>query len=134
MADLLARAEDLCTSGRGAVRLALPSGGYRSMASAAAGPETLALLRAILSPGDGPSGPADPRPLASIVAVLLGAHALVPDLLRIVSSPHPLVAAVAKAAALRLGAPRNRAGAIDEVAAFLFEDDRLRIEQWAEGA
>ena len=31
--------------------------------------------------------------------------------------------AVARAAAIRLGAPRNRAGAVEEVADFLFEED-----------
>jgi hypothetical protein len=135
MRDLLARAGEMCTTSRGAVRLVLPSAGYRSIAAAAAGPETLALLRSILAPPfDGPPAPADPRALACIVAVLLGARDLVPDLVRLVSSPHPVVAAVAKAAAIRLGAPRNRAGAIDEVAAFLFEEDYLRIGQWAEGA
>ena len=135
MGDLLARAAEMCATARGAVRLSLPSAGYRSVAAAAAGPETVALLRSILAPaGDRPPGPADPRPLASIVAVRLGARDLVPDLVRLVSSPHPVVAAVAKAAAIRLGAPRNRAGAIDEVAAFLFEEDHLRLQQWAEGA
>ncbi len=135
MGELLARAEELCTTARGAVRLALPAAGYRSIAAASAGPETVALLRSILAPGgSAPVVAADARPLASIVAVLLGARDLVPDLVRLVSSPHPVVAAVAKAAAIRLGAPRNRAGAIDEVAAFLFEEDHLRIEQWAEGS
>jgi hypothetical protein len=131
MADLLARATDLCTTGRGAMALGLPPGGYRSMATSAAGPETVALLRSILA--SSPTFPADARPLASIVAVLLGARELVPDLLRLVSAPHPVVAAVAKAAALRLGAPKSRAGAVDEVAAFLFEEDHVRLERWALG-
>jgi hypothetical protein len=132
MADLLARAGDLCATGRGAVLLGLPPGGYRSMASRIAGPETVALLRGILDSTAGlPGSPADARPIASIVAVLLGARQLVPDLLRLVSAPHPIVAAVAKAAALRLGAPQSRAGAVDEVAAFLFEEDQQRLERWA---
>jgi hypothetical protein len=129
--ELLARAGELCTTGRGAARLALPAGGYRSMSTAAAGPETLALLRAILAPGAMDGAPADARPLAAMVAVLLGAHELVPELLRLVSAPHPLVAAVAKAAAIRLGAPQSRAGAVEEVAAFLFEEDHERLERWA---
>jgi hypothetical protein len=133
MSDLLGRARDLCTTGRGAVQLGLPPGGYRSMGASTAGPDTLALLRSILggSPHTPGPGPADARPLASIVAVLLDARELVPDLLRLVSAPHPVVAAVAKAAALRLGAPQSRAGAVDEVAAFLFEEDHQRIEHWA---
>ena len=132
MAELLAHASDLCSTGRGAAILGLPPGGYRSMASATAGPETLDLLRSIL--GSGPDLPADARPLASIVAVLLGARELVPDLLRLVSAPHPIVAAVARAAALRLGAPQSRAGTVDEVAAFLFAEDHERIAAWAAGA
>jgi hypothetical protein len=138
MAELLARASDLCTTGRGAALLGLAPGGYRSIASRTAGPETIALLRGILDssaslPGL-PGSRADARPLAAIVAVLLDARTLVPDLLRLVSAPHPIVAAVAKAAALRLGAPQSRAGAVDEVAAFLFEEDRQRLERWAVAA
>jgi hypothetical protein len=129
MSDLLGRARDLCTTGWGAVQLGLPPGGYRSMAVSTAGPDTLELLRSIL--GASPGLSADARPLASIVAVLLGARELVPDLLRLVSAPHPVVAAVAKAAALRLGAPQSRAGAVDEVASFLFEEDHQRLERWA---
>ena len=133
MDALLTRAGDLCSTGRGAVLLGLPPGGYRSMASRTAGPETVALLRGILD-SSATGLPADARPLASIVAVLLGARQLVPDLLRLVSAPHPIVAAVAKAAALRLGAPQSRAGAVDEVAAFLFEEDQQRLEHWAVSA
>jgi hypothetical protein len=134
MADLLRRAADLCESARGAAHLGLPPGGYRSVASRTAAPETIALLRRILGGSLSSAEPADPRPLAAIVAARLGASALVPDLLRLVSSPHPVVAAVAKAAAIRLGAPRNRAGAIEEVAAFLFEEDYDQISRWAEGS
>lgn len=130
VAALLARAGDLCTTGRGALRLALPARGYRAVAAAAAGPETLALLRSILAGGPD-TAPADARPLAAIAAALLGAGGLVPDLLRLVSSPHPVVAAVAKAAAVRLGAGKNRAGALAEVAAFLCDEDLDQLEAWS---
>lgn len=133
MIPLLRRAEELCATGSGAARLGLPPGGYRAIASRAAAPETLALLRDALASG-AEGRVADPRPLAAIVAVLLGARDLVPDLLRLVSSPHPVVAAVAKAAAIRLGAAQSRAGAVDEVAAFLFEDDFEQIQRWADRA
>jgi hypothetical protein len=142
VADLLDRARDLCTSGQGAAQLGLPPGGYRTLSSAAAGPETLALLHSVLAappvtmgetpnPPAQPAIPADVRPLASVVAVLLDARELLPDLLRLVSAPHPVVAAVAKAAALRLGAPQSRAGAVDEVASFLFEEDLEILARWA---
>jgi hypothetical protein len=127
--SLIKHAEELCASGSGAARLALPSGGYRSVATRRAAPETLrelhTALYAVLDT------PADPRPLAAILAGMLGAIELVPDLLRLVSSPHPMVAAFAKAAALRLGAPLERVGAVDEVAAFLFEEDLHAIQSWA---
>lgn len=131
MSELLARAADLCSSGRGAAILGLPAGGYRSVATTAAGPETVALLRSIL--GSDVERPADARPLAAIVAVFLGAGELVPELVRLVSAPHPVVAAVARAAALHLGAPQSRAGAVEEVAAFLFAEDYERIVSWAAG-
>jgi hypothetical protein len=73
---------------------------------------------------------ADPRPLACILAGTLDARELVPDLLLLASSPHPVVAACAKAAALRLGAPPNRAGSLDEVASFLFEEDIELGKRW----
>lgn len=134
MADLLRRAAELCETAQGAAELGLLPGGYRAVAAKTASPEAVDLLRRILTSGIEAAPPADPRPLAAIVAAHLAACALVPELLRLVSSPHPVVAAVAKAAAIRLGAPRNRSGAIDEVAAFLFEEDLERIARWAEGA
>jgi hypothetical protein len=130
---LLRLAEELCSSGTGAARLLLPAGGYRSVSTRRAASETLEELHAALySSAD---TPADPRPLAAILAGMLGARELVPDLLRLVSSPHPMVAAFAKAAAIRLGAPLNRAGALGEIGPFLFDEDLDAIRAWAgEGA
>lgn len=142
VARLLQIAQVLCTTGRGAARLSLPLAGYRDCPSRAASqvdarpghgsmvasPETIAELRAALSPPS--DAPADPRPLAAIVAACLEARALVPDLLRLVSAPNPLVAAVAKVAAVRLGAPFARAGSIHEVAPFLMQDDLEALEAW----
>lgn len=128
-AALLREAGELCTTSGGAARLSLPSANYRAVATRLAAPETIAHLRAVLA--SEAHGAADPRPLAAIVAGELGARALVPDLLRLVSSPNPMVAACAKAAALRLGAPQSRAGAVDEVAAFLFDEDLELISRWA---
>lgn len=127
-ADLLTAAELLCTSSRGAAELRLPHGGYRMAAARVAAPETVSILRSALA--EGHERPADPRPLAAILAGVLGARELVPDLLLLASSPHPIVAAFAKAAALRLGAPLNRAGSLDEVAAFLFEEDVQLGKRW----
>jgi hypothetical protein len=65
---------------------------------------------------------------------MLGARELLPELLGLAVSPHPIAAAAAKAAALRLGAAQSRAGSIDEVAAFLFEEDHEKLERWTENA
>jgi hypothetical protein len=76
--------------------------------------------------------PADPRPLAAILAGQLGARELVSELLRLASVPHPVAAVFGKTAALRLGAPPNRAGSLDEVAAFLFEEDVELGQRWVD--
>lgn len=129
---LLRRAEELCGSGAGAARLALPPSGYRSVSTRKAAPETLDVLYEALHTTS--EAPADPRPLAAILAGILGARELVPDLLRLVSSPHPLAAAFAKAAALRLGASLNCAGAVEELAPFLFDEDLDAIRAWSQPA
>jgi hypothetical protein len=54
-------------------------------------------------------------------------------LLELVQSPHPLLAAIAKVAARKLGAPTSRAGALDEVAPFLHTEDMEAMAAWAEG-
>ncbi len=126
---LLHAAEELCSTGRGAVELGLPAGGYRTMGRAVAGPETLALLRRVL--GAHSLTLADARPLAALIAGLLGAAELIPELCLLVSSPHALTAATAKAAAIRLGAPMSRAGSIDEVAPFLFSEDAEALARFA---
>lgn len=130
VATLLVKlAEELCSSGRGAARLRLPAGGYRSVSTRRAAPETLDELHAALH--SSADMPADPRPLAAILAGMLGARELVPDLLRLVSSPHPMVAAFANAAAIRLDAPRSRAGTLSEIGPFLFDEDLEAIRAWA---
>jgi hypothetical protein len=122
IAALLARhAAELRRSGRGAARLHLPDSGYRTVGHMGAGPETLIELRAALE-GD-PAAPADARPLACAIAAELGAAALLPEITALVSSPHPLTAAFAVAAALRLGASQSRAGSLDELSPFLFDED-----------
>src|SRR5262245_38872325 len=83
VADLLRHAEDLCATSQGAAELGLPPGGYRTIASPSAAPETVALLRRVLATGLDATPPADPRPLATIIAARLGAKDLVPDLLRL---------------------------------------------------
>lgn len=126
--ELLRRATDLCSTDRGAVELGLLPGGYRKVSAANMSPETLALLGRVLE-GDMP-GAADPRPLGALVVALLGARELTPALVRLANRPHPLVAAVARAAALRLGVPPAKVGSLDEVSEFLLEDDRRVLEEF----
>jgi hypothetical protein len=133
MAAFLARtAADLLRSGHGAARLRLPDAGYRRVGALSAAPETVAELRSVLAGGD--DAPADPRPLACLIAGELRAGELLPEITALVSSPHPLTAAVAMAAALRLGAPQSRAGSLDELAPFLFDDDVEALAAFAAGA
>ncbi|MEO7330304.1 MAG: hypothetical protein ABI193_17135 [Minicystis sp.] len=129
---LIHAAEALCSTAQGARRLLLPPGGYRQISNGGVGPETIAFLREILTGGGGGEGGADPRPLAALVGVTLGARALLPSLVRLTTSPHPVVAAVARAAMIRLGGLRHQAGSIDELACFLFEEDSAQIARWAE--
>jgi hypothetical protein len=87
------------------------------------------MLRAALS--DRGRAPFDPRPIAAVLAGELRATELVADLVGLVTSPHPIVAATARGAALRLGAGASRTGAIDEVEPFLWGDDADALRSWS---
>jgi hypothetical protein len=87
-------------------------------------------LRRILR--DRSSRSVDPRPFACVLAAELGAVELVEDLVSLVQSPHPIVAAVAKQAARKLGVSTTKVGSLDEVAPFLLEDDARALEAWAQ--
>ncbi len=76
---------------------------------------------------------ADPRALAAVLAAETGVRDAAAALERLAASPHPLVACVARAAALRLGGARAAVGALDEVGEFLAEEDLALIEAWAIG-
>jgi len=130
VASLLVRhAAELSRSGRGAARLRLPDSGYRSVGTMGAGPETIVELRAALSASH--EAPADPRPLACALAAELSAKPLLPEITALISSPHPLTAAFAVAAAMRLGASQSRAGSLDELASFLFDEDIAFLTDFA---
>jgi hypothetical protein len=110
-------------------RLSLPPSSYRRAAARAADERTSAELRAILA--DRTPRAIDPRPFAAVLAAELHATDLVKELLALVQSPHPFVAAVAKVAATKLGADPKRAGSVDEVAPFLNEQDLAAMKAWA---
>jgi hypothetical protein len=72
----------------------------------------------------------DPRPFAAILAAELHATAVTEELLELVQSPLPLLAAVAKVAATKLGAAAARVGALDEVEPFLLRRDVEALAAW----
>ena len=127
IAPMLGRVRDLLRSGAVFEALSLEGGSYRGDYARGAGEATVAALREALRTT---TAAADPRVIAALLAAELGASALVPDLLRLVTAAHPGVAAAAKAAALRLGAEPNRAGSLDEVAPFLLDEDLASLEAW----
>jgi hypothetical protein len=118
-------------------RLSLPSLSYRRQSAHAAGSETVSELRRILL--DRTPHPVDPRPFAAVLAAELHAEELLRDIVKLVQSPHPFVAGVAKAAAHKIGAEGSdksrsesaRAGSLDEVAPFLHEDDVTAMSRWS---
>lgn len=107
--------------------LHLPAAGYRG-AAAQASEETVAVLRDVLS-NRAPRSP-DPRPLAAVLAAELCVDRLADVLLGLVQSPHPILAAVAKVAANKLGAVAAKVGAVAEVAPFLHEQDVEALAAW----
>lgn len=128
---ILAAALEMLLSEPSSHRLGLETS-YRSTGPRAASHATVASLREILR--DRREHPLDRRPLASVVAAELGLREVVPELVALVQSPHPMVAATAKAAALRLGAAHSRVGGIDEVAPFLPQEDVDALRAWIASA
>jgi hypothetical protein len=126
---LLAIAREWLDSAAAVARLGLSPAGYRRTGARAATPRAVDVLRLALR--DRTPRAADRRPFAAVVAAELHARELVPDLVALTQCPHPLLAAVARQSARRLGASRTKTGTLDEVAPFLFEVDRTRLEAWA---
>jgi hypothetical protein len=125
---LLSAARDWVETAGAVVRLGLAPAGYRRAGSLAPTPGAVDVLRRILR--DRTAKPADPRAFAAIVAAEIHAAELIPELIALTQCPHPLVAAVARQAARKLGAPRAKTGTLDEVAPFLFEADRALLEAY----
>jgi hypothetical protein len=111
-----------------ATSLALAPAGYRRTSAHAATAAAVDVLRRVLR--DRTPKPADPRAFAAVVAAELNAKELAPELVALTQRPHPLVAAVARQAARKLGVPKARTGTLDEVAPFLWEGDRARLDAW----
>jgi len=125
---LLAAARDWLATAGAVVRLGLAPAGYRRTGHLAPTPAAIEVLREVL--GDRTPRAADPRAFAAVIAAELRAVALVPSLVALTQCPHPLVAAVAKQAARKLGATGARTGTLDEVAPFLLGTDAVGLEAW----
>jgi hypothetical protein len=125
---LLRSAQEILDSASGASALDLPPGGYRSIAARAPSERAVEILRAVLV--DREPKARDPRALAAVLAAMIHATPLVGELLDLVQCPHPLVAAVAKQAARRLGAPTKWTGTLEEVVPFLRGEDAEALRAW----
>lgn len=108
--------------------LELPSGGYRRVTMHSASARALDVLGDVLR--DRTAHAIDPRAFAAVVAAELGALPLADELVALVQSPHPVIAAVAKVAARKLGVPTSRIGVLDEVAPFLSRGDVDVLAAW----
>ena len=111
-------------------RLGLPAAGYRGASPLAPSAASVAAVRAVLR--DRTARNVDPRAFAALLAAELDAKELTGDLLALVQCPHPLIAAVAKAAAQRLGGG-PATGGLEEVAPFLKTEDVAVLEAWMGG-
>jgi len=125
---LLAAARDWLETAGAAFELGLPPAGYRRASMRAPTSQAIEVLRRVLR--DRTSRPTDSRAFAAVVAAELRAAELVPELVALAQCPHPLLAAVARQSARKLGAPRAKTGTLDEVAPFLFEADRTLLDAW----
>ncbi len=125
---LLGAAREFLRTANANAMLGLASSDYRHTSHRSATPSAVELLRRVLAARRRTA--ADARAFAAVLAAELGAVALRPELVALTQSPHPFVAAVAKQAARKLGVQRARTGTLDEVAPFLWEADRGRLEAW----
>jgi hypothetical protein len=125
---LLDAARSWLDTAHASVQLELPPAGYRRAGARASSPRAVEVLRRVLR--DRTPRAADPRAFAAVIAAEVHAVDLIPDLIPLTHCPHPVVAAVAKQAAHKLGAARARIGTLDEVTPFLLEGDRARLDAW----
>ena len=126
---LLAAAKNWLGSAEATGHLGLEPGGYRTGGARAASPRAIEVLADVLR--DRRDRTTDPRAFAVACAAELAAHELADDIVALVQSPHPILSAIAKSAARKLGVATARAGALDEVAPFLMERDVETLRAWA---
>ncbi|MEZ4221689.1 MAG: hypothetical protein R3B13_12230 [Polyangiaceae bacterium] len=129
---LLAESRYALAKGALTERLTLPPASYRRVRGAAASSDAESQLRHVLG-GVHPSA-ADPRPFAAILAAEIGARGAIAELLPLAACPHPLVATVARAAALRLGATVRATGALAELEDFVDPSELAVAEAYGAAA
>jgi hypothetical protein len=122
----------LVRSPSGAAELGLLSTGYRGSGECRLSDRGTRQLHGWVT---GPAGEgADRRPLAAVLAAELEVRDLSRSLLGLVTSPHPLLAAVSRAALLKLGLDVRRVGALDELSEFVPSTELQQIRAWASRA
>lgn len=126
---LLLTARQLLGGGGGGHSVAASLLGYRGRRTSLPSEEVAIRLREVLR--DRCPHERDPRPLSAMLAAELGMISLAQDLVPLVSSPHALTAATARAAGLALGLPKSCVGVLDEVAPFLPEADVEALSCWS---
>jgi len=125
---VLASARAYAVTAGASARLDLPHAGYRARDGGAASARATRELVAIL--GNRAVREIDPRPFAAVLAAELRAGGVVDALVDLVQSPLPLLAAVAKVAATKLGVARARVGTLEEVEPFLLRRDAEALAAW----
>jgi hypothetical protein len=125
---LLSAARAYIDSGTASGRLDLPARSYRRPGAHEGSPRAVEVLRRVLR--DRTARGVDPRPFAAVIAAELRAIPLIDELVDLVQSPHPIVAAVAKVAACKLGVSMTRVGALEEVEPFLIKRDVEALAGW----
>jgi hypothetical protein len=125
---VLASARAYVSTAPAAGRLGLSPAGYRDTATPRASARATEELARVLC--DRTPREIDPRPFAAVLAAELAATGVVDELVLLVQSPLPLLAAIAKVAAAKLGAPPARVGTLDEVEPFLLRRDVEALAAW----
>jgi len=125
---VLSAVRGYASSSSAARRLDLLPAGYRLQGVKLASSRTIHELSTILR--DRVAREIDPRPFAAVLAVELGATALVDDLLDLVQAPLPLLAAIAKVAATKLGVAKAKVGSLEELEPFLLDRDAEALAAW----
>ncbi len=125
---LLAAAKAWLASADATSRLGLSPGGYRSGGAQVASARAVDVLAGVLR--DRRARAADPRAFAAACAAELQARELAEDIVALVQSPHPILSAIAKSAARKLGVATARSGSLDEVAPFLMDRDVAALRAW----